>query len=401
MAKELDKVIKIGDDDYNVNAKKAERVERKLIVNQVGFGGTTLNSPLVEFDGSGETNKSFEIIPTTGGKFKGPIRVPAANVTHDGTDKGTSNIKSNGDFFDDAVLNYKDIKDKVLANLLNTSVLYKWNGTALDATIEKSINGITLITGTENNLNSNNGFAKYNFNSATPISAYLYICTDTGNIYFGTADQASATRLAEKATEFNLTTPILMGVDLESENTVDFDGTENVVLGVTGKLPLAHGGLGGDISNSSSQAAKTAEYYINGSIGESTATVTDDTWMLFRHNSPSLTAGQYCRKKASALWTYIAGKIRSVFGFNTSNVLSVANGGTGATTLNNITVGNASKATSDANGTNIRENYYRNASGARSSGETGRRITIDTRDPNSVSSGNHGAEGDIWIVYKN
>lgn len=392
MAKELDNIIKIGNDFYDVTAKKANRVANSLKINKVTFGGETAATPVAEF--YGDEAKTVEIVPTTGGKFKGPIRVPDANVVQD----GVSNTRANGEFFDDAVLNYKDIKNKVLSNLLNTSVLYNWNGTELNPVVEKAIAGISIITGTEASLLGTNGFAQKN-NTSKQISAYLFVCTDTNSIYFGTSGSSTATRLANKATELNLATPISLNVDLESNKAADFDGSKNATLGVIGKLPLANGGLGGDISSTGSQAAKTAEYYINGSISENTSSITDDTWMLFRQNTPSLTAGQYCRKKASALLTYIANKL----GFTTSatsKILSVANGGTGTNNLNNVSVGSATKATNDAYGTPIRENYYRYASGIRNSTEVGKRITISTSDPTTLDSGNHGADGDIWIVYK-
>lgn len=370
MAKELDNVIKVGNDFYEVTATKANRVANSLKINKVTFSGETATTPVVEFYGN--EAKTVEIVPTTGGKFKGPIRVPDANVVQD----GVSNTKANGEFFDDAVLNYKDIKSKVLSNLLNASVLYNWNGTELNPMIEKAIAGISIITGAEASLLGTNGFAQKN-NTSKQISAYLFVCTDTNNIYFGTSDSNTATRLANKATELDLATPISLRVNLESNKAADFDGSKNVTLGITGKLPLANGGLGGDISSTSSQTAKTAEYYINGSIGENTSSVTDDTWMLFRQNTPSLTAGQYCRKKASALLTYIANKL----GFTTSDtskILSVANGGTGQSSLTKVTVGNASKLNGQG------ASYYQ------------KNITISTSIPTDAQ----GTNGDIWIVYK-
>jgi hypothetical protein len=227
------------------------------------------------------------------------------------------------------------------------------------------------------------------------ISAYLYICTDTANIYYGSKDSIEAKKLAtkaenaENASKLNVSRTIL--TNLGSTTAAAFNGTTNVEPGIKGILPLANGGLGGDISNASSQAAKTAEYYINGSIGENTSSVTDDTWMLFRQNSPTLAAGQYCRKKASKLWDYLVGKIRSTFGFNyfnSTNVLSPTNGGTGATDLQNVHVGSAENITvytSTGNGATPQNTHK------------ARKIIISNAAPKPADCS--GRDGDIWIKY--
>lgn len=385
MAEKLTNTINIDGTDYEVTATEAASVANALKVKKATLGGGISANAIVEFDGS--EAKTLEIMAPTGGKFSGPVRVP------DATDisSGNSNYSTaNGDFVDDAVLNYKDIKTKLLDKLLNTQVLYQWDGTKLDPIVNGSVNGISLITGTEQKLISGtNSFAQMNY-IYKYISAYLYICTDTANIYYGSKDSVEAKKLAtkaenaENANKLNVSHTIL--TNLGSTTAAAFNGTTNVEPGIKGILPLANGGLGGDISNTSSQAAKRAEYYINGSIDENTSNIDDDTWMLFRQNSPTLTAGQYCRKRTSKLWDYIAAKIRNVFGFSASNILSPANGGTGVSNLQNVHVGSAGSITvytSTGNGATPLATY------------TTKKVILS----NEVPGPSDGSNGDIWIKY--
>jgi hypothetical protein len=377
MAKELAKTLKVNvngnNEEYNINAKTADvatKVANALEVKKIDVDDKTTTGEL-SFDGSGDSNE-LVIVPAAGGRFSGRITVPSFPESWS-TDGET-------------ILNYKDITETVLKELKNNSVLYTWNGTTLSGGGSGTqIKSVSIITGAAGNVNS---FAAENATSKQ-FSAFIYVA-DTGNIYFGTSDSsevAGVTVSSETAINANqLTNARKFSVNLGTSDTVDFNGTADAALGVTGTLPFTKGGLGGDISNSSSQAAKTAEYYINGSIGESTAAVTDDTWMLFRHNSPSLTAGQYCRKKASALWTYLASKIRNTFGFNTNNILQPANGGTGVTSLDSMTAGSAKSLTV----------YTSTGSGATPQATyTARKVIMSTIPPTAAD----GSNGDIWIKY--
>lgn len=238
MAKELEKSILVDGEEYNVNAVQADKLTHKLVVNQVGFSGKTLDKPLVTFDGSGEEDTSFEIVPTTGGKFKGHLRVPDAADTYNNVSNYSD---ANEDFVDDAVLNYKDIKNSVLTRLINNSVLYKWNGSTLNPVIDTSIAGVSLIAGIESQIQA---FAKRNYEAVNKkLSAYLYICTDSKNLYFGTAEDNVAMRLASITDSANvLSTPHTFSVNLADENMATFDGSSDVSLGVNGTLPISKGG---------------------------------------------------------------------------------------------------------------------------------------------------------------
>ena len=94
---------------------------------------------------------------------------------------------------------------------------------------------------------------------------------------------------------------------------------------LTSKRPvkLTEGGTG-------ETTAKGAQYAILNDMNNFDDAVHDGHQAVFRTTAPSATNGVLLHTKMSNVWNYIAGKIRSLFGFSSSNVLSVKNGGTGA-----------------------------------------------------------------------
>ena len=89
-----------------------------------------------------------------------------------------------------------------------------------------------------------------------------------------------------------------------------------------GAVPIANGGTGATTD-------KVAMYNITSSMAEETSTPVDDTTAVFMYSSPSSENGGMYKQKLLKVWDYIVTKIRSVFGFDTSNVLDVEHGGTG------------------------------------------------------------------------
>lgn len=173
---ELDKVIIVGEDSYNVNAVTADKVNRQLKINKlgkIGADGQPTPSEPVYFDG--EYGQEVSVVTPDGGQFDGPIRV------HNNTD---------AKFDDKAVLNYHDTVDVVFAELKNYSAMYSWNSEVQDADeqfkpviLGNAPNSISLVCGIEEQLqdfDSKNQYEHY-------LSVYLYLCTDTGNLYYGAA----------------------------------------------------------------------------------------------------------------------------------------------------------------------------------------------------------------------
>ena len=93
--------------------------------------------------------------------------------------------------------------------------------------------------------------------------------------------------------------------------------------GIETPVSIANGGTG-------KRTAKAAQNALLGDMNENTSGVDDDTQMVFAYGSPADTQGAVYKRKSGVVWNWIASKIRSVFGFSSSNVLTIANGGTGA-----------------------------------------------------------------------
>lgn len=89
-------------------------------------------------------------------------------------------------------------------------------------------------------------------------------------------------------------------------------------------VSIANGGTG-------ATDAKAAQYSLLNGMAESTDDASDTSKFIMEAGSPSAAAGAVAKRSASYVWNWIVTKIRSTFGFDSSNVLTVANGGTGAT----------------------------------------------------------------------
>lgn len=183
-------------------ADKAKQVENSLTITESHTNGATTD---VKFNGS--ASKNVSIVPASGGKFTGRVTVP--------------NVESNISLKDlsETVLNYSDIKSKMTADfttelttqLTNTSLVYKWKNSVLSpALANTNLAGISLIEGLEEDVNK---FANKNYNNCLSnatndpsnpdkiwLASYLYLCTDSKNIYYGTSDLSYAVHIAKNAT---------------------------------------------------------------------------------------------------------------------------------------------------------------------------------------------------------
>ena len=93
----------------------------------------------------------------------------------------------------------------------------------------------------------------------------------------------------------------------------------------TGPVPVANGGTG-------KTTAKAAQNVLLADVDTVSNDATDETIFVGYYSSPSDATGAVYKHPAAAVWNWIVSKIRSTFGFNSSNVLPVANGGTGSNT---------------------------------------------------------------------
>lgn len=92
----------------------------------------------------------------------------------------------------------------------------------------------------------------------------------------------------------------------------------------TGALPVANGGTG-------KTTAKAAQNALLANIDTVSTDVGDDSFFVGYYKSPNDATGALYKRVSSDIWNWIISKIRSTFGFSSSNVLPVSNGGTGLT----------------------------------------------------------------------
>jgi hypothetical protein len=429
MAKDLKNTIKFNDEteEYNINAVKANHVANKLTIKSMGLSGNELANP-VEFDG--DEPKSISVVPANGGKFIGPIRVPVAQYAQSG-----GNLKQDGSFVDDAVVNYKDLKDKVLRQVINNSVLYNYANGAIDPAIsEGQFNSISVVQGNS----SVDDFAKENY-AEKYLSAYIFLNT-TGDespetqIYFGTADSETPIPLVTgnstlAASAGKLATARTIQTNLGAGGAVLFDGTTDVKPGVTGILSMTNGGTG---ATSAAEASKNLiqnqeikpdtvvisvpavassdalKHWTNGKYGIdlSNSDVVGLNALFFAGTSDTdgecinfvntintdnaaLTTYDRLYSQKGTLYYDPARKISDDFSATRyevyhagGSVIPVNKGGTGVTSLDNLTAGQAKK---------VKSNYYSSTTAS-----VATKYSNITISPNAPSGG---ADGDIWIKF--
>ena len=164
----------------------------------------------------------------------------------------------------------------------------------------------------------------------------------------------------------------------------------------TGALPVANGGTGGT-------SAKAAQNSLLNDMNVSSDALTDSSMLVGYNASPSASNGAVHKRSVSTVWDYIAGKIRSTFGFSSSNVLPVSNGGTGVTANPSILVNVGSESASDVLSSSPRPGVTgtlpvsHGGTGATAPGVdmlSNLGITFGTADPPST-----GTPGSIYIQY--
>lgn len=89
-------------------------------------------------------------------------------------------------------------------------------------------------------------------------------------------------------------------------------------------VPISKGGTG-------KTTAKAANNAICGGLAQDDGSLGDTTLFAGVYQNPSDSIGGLYKRTALTVWNYVLGKIRSVLGFTTANVLPVSHGGTGAT----------------------------------------------------------------------
>lgn len=433
MVKELDKVITVGDEDYNVNAVTADKVNKKLTINKIDLDGN-IAADSVEFDGGFE--KSISVVPVEGGRFAGPIRV------EDNTEAQIN---------DKAVLNYHDIVETVFGEFKNHSALYAWDKD-LQVVSDRfkpiipgnSPNSISIVRGLETHLQNfaeENWYKKY-------LAVYLYICTDTGNIYYGASPESgnyyTPTRIAVLSDSARVadSAKALQFTDGSANSPYTAESLAKIFADFTKAFIDIKGGDDIEGDTVLKAAVAGALEYINTNTNEVRNYTASDLLNLFEELSTAIkqikgnnsingdtVLNASTLKSTSGKTNYTADSltselstIRQDIKSNSDNIAGINNENSGIlkkakdytdtkdTSLRNALTGgslkpkNASKAdtaaladeattadtaTNDSDGKQINYNYYRCALNT----SKVNKITIST----STASG--GNKGDIWIKY--
>lgn len=383
--RELSNTLVIDGNTYNINAKTVEKTNHPLVINQI-----TLDEPIpMTFDGSSDQN--INIVAAEGGRFTGKIAVPNATAS---------------DFEKDSemVVNYHDIKDIVLDQFINNSVLYEWKNNALSGGgTTGEIKSVSIITGSED---AASAFARYNY-ANKKFAAYVYVA-DTGMVYFGTessAELAGVTVASDYATEADHAT--------EAEKLVGTFNSEAVECTVSDIILNAR-----DIKwiKEGTTAVKTSKGVLYEPDGGGSTRIDGSEINSAIDKINAVTEGSGSNttiplaKKATQLETSRTIKTNlastSTASFNgTANVtpgvtgvLKETNGGTGSSDLSKVSVGyatsagSATKATQDSDSKQINKNYYRSASYTSDVNS----IFITT---SSAAEPSNAKVGDIWIKY--
>ena len=226
--RELTNTLVVDDKTYNINAVQANKVANSLTITDCSD-----NSDIV-FDGS--TAKSISVMTPDGGHFTGRIT-----------------IDQNNDIKDNDILNCKDIRETILANIeaVNKSIIYLFDEENIDQLeqnlVDNALTSISIVRGKEESVETFAGYNNDKYNSGELyLSVYLYISSDTNRVYYGQANEDTAYLLdINSATKANsLVESHTIQTNLGSDVAQGFNGTEDITPGVTGVLKIEHGGTG-------------------------------------------------------------------------------------------------------------------------------------------------------------
>lgn len=359
--KELDKVLDVGGELFNINAVRATQVDNKLVIKESSSEPDTYSD--VEFDGS-QAQEVAVVSADKGGYFNNPIGVPDTDVEN-------ITVENDGS----TVLNYKAVSE--LIPLLTGSGWYTWGNSSLTALVNNQ--GITqhfgIVVGSRNDVVS---FAGLNHKESTTeitwnkLPRFLYICTDNGDLFYGDTESSTPIQLAhdaissasattaEGADKLNKASKLRVALDTTANTGyVEFDGSagagntvKSVDLGVSGTLAVANGGTGQtNLDNVTVGKAKALN------TSRNIQTDLSKTTAASFNGSAAITPG-------------------------VTGTLGVANGGTGQTSLSSVTVGKAEavKTTFKSSSSATAVNKYPV-------------ITVSPSEPSSPSV------GDIWIKF--
>lgn len=213
--------------------------------------------------------------------------------------------------------------------------------------------------------------AQYNLLNDAPQVSTEEGVIDSSNIAFFTSGASTTNGAVQK-----LPASTLWGY-IVSKIRANFGFTSSNVL------PVSNGGTG-------ATSFSAVRNNILGSLPDASEAISDSTPLLVTNSSNT---GDIKKQTGSKVWDYIAGKIRSTFGFNSSNTLTLSNGGTGASNIidavknlgvYSLNAGGSIGSNSDLNNMKTTGNYICNqdkvASTVSNSPTGGRAFTLKVGD---------------------
>lgn len=367
---DLDKILQIEDEEYNINAvysDEAGKTSKALKVTKTKHDG----NEVFEFDGHVE--EELEVVPAEGGKFSGYIEVD-----------NPSDQQNNGNM----AVNLSNVKS--LISDLTGFPCATWNGTILKydtvSNTDQAIKRVTLVRGKRVDFQSF-------INSTPPRTYYLYVCTDTGEAFFYTKDN--------EFVQLN-TTKLVNGDNTSEAYTYDlltqlFESIKASITNITNGSTLV------DAKKLVSATNKTNYYTYDGlSKGSEKIKQAENANSLGSTNTAGTTSLVGVGSASKPVY-FSGGKPVSC-----DNSLEVSITGNAATatqadyatrlgsrdlSLDYSTVkANAELLAGIVNGDTLLPHYFSRPSSNPSSGTTTNRIFISTSEPN-------GSIGDIWIKY--
>lgn len=369
---DLAKTLKVDEQEYNINAVKAQQVENSLTITKNIFDANGSESHKeVSYNGAEAAN--LTVVPAEGGHFTGPVSVPTIEEPA---------------FTGDKVLNAENIGD--LITNLTGSGWYTWIVTSAMPDPDKKFSvvkkedlaqhlGVVVSidaafpTVFDPALQFTYSFS-YNNKEKKYLPKFLGIATDTGNIYYGDSSKDTCTRLAVNADTAKYA---------DKANIADF----------AYKLMDKAGGEPYSITDLLNAATAASNCYTNSQIDERIADLIAGTTKV---KKAELADKATVLATSRTIRVNLASNGTASFNGSTninpgvSGVLATNNGGTGTNNLDNVTVGKAKQAAI----TTIVYNSSTNKD-TTSTDVAYAKIYFSNRAPKNTD----GKNGDIWIYY--
>lgn len=305
------------------NAGSATKLKDARTIDGVSFNGTSnITHYGICSTASSTVNK---VVDLTGFSLTTGARIMVKFTVTNTASSPTLNVNSTGA----KAIMYRGAA--ISAGYLAANRVYEF---VYDGTNYEFIGDINVDTNTDtkvtNTLNTTTkayitGTTSDTTNTGTQVfDTGVYLDTVAGQL---TANTFKGSLSGNASTATKLQASKTIRTDLSSTASASFDGTANVTPGITGTLPIKHGGTG------QTTAKDSANVLISNLETESTTPV--DTTKIVTQGVGTSTES-YRLRPISALWDYVKNKIDSVLGLTAAHYKGNAATATTATTAQTL-----------------------------------------------------------------